>query len=257
VISYGVRALNGEQAAVLRGWFLPDRPGPLVGLHVLQTGYGTCSADRWPHPRALLAEVAGNYALVGEPEVLGPDDLIEAQLVGFVDAPEPFEPLLRAALSTLAVWPRVIMELDPCATAAGGSPVLAGVYRLGPTDAAAIGALSPEVGWVAKTWGGASGLAAGGYAWGAFADGRLVSLACSFFVGERFEDVGVATEPAYRGRGLALACASGLCGDIRDRGRRPSWTTSPENRASLRVAQKLGFVQQRNDRLLVVGRGVH
>jgi GNAT superfamily N-acetyltransferase len=221
---------------------------------VLQTGNGTCSADRWPNPQAILAEAAGNYLLVGEPEALVPDDLIQARLVGFVEASEPFEPLLRTAFGTLAVWPRVILELQPSTTPAPFHSVMGSVHRLGPADVPAVRSLSPEVDWLAKTWGGPSGLAASGYAWGALAEGRLVSLACSFFVGDRFEDIGVATEPAYRGRGLAFLCASSLCGDIRDRGRRPSWSTSPDNSASLGVAQKLGFSLQRHDRLLLVGR---
>jgi RimJ/RimL family protein N-acetyltransferase len=39
---------------------------------------------------------------------------------------------------------------------------------------------------------------------------------------------------------------------VRRRGRVPSWTTSPDNTASLGVAAKLGFTLQRRDRLLVV-----
>ena len=52
---------------------------------------------------------------------------------------------------------------------------------------------------------------------------------------------GVATEPGSRGQGLSTACAGAVCQDVRDRGRIPSWTTSPDNTASLRVAAKLGF----------------
>jgi RimJ/RimL family protein N-acetyltransferase len=113
--------------------------------------------------------------------------------------------------------------------------------------------LSPAADWIAKTWGGPAGLAAGGYAWGAFADRRLVSVACTFFVGDQYEEIGVVTEPAFRGQGLSAACAGALCGDILARGRRSSWTTSPDNAASLRVAAKLGFTVQRHDRLFVVG----
>ena len=247
--------LAPDRRIILRNWFLPDRPGPLVGLHVLQTGHGACFVDRWPGPRAVLAECAGNYALVGDPEALTYGGL-QLRLAGFVDAPDAFEPLLRLAFPMLTVWPRVILEWQPSTIAAQVPSAGAGVRRLTSNDAAAVRELSPEVTWLAKTWGGLTGLAASGYAWGAFAEGRLVSLACSFFVGERFEDVGVATEPGYRGRGLAHACASGLCRDIRDRGRRPSGSTSPDNTASLRVAEKMGFVLQRRDRLLVVGQPV-
>jgi RimJ/RimL family protein N-acetyltransferase len=78
-------------------------------------------------------------------------------------------------------------------------------------------------------------------------------VACPFFIGERYEDLGVATEPDARGRGLSPACAAAVCRDVRGRGRVPTWTTSPDNTASLRVAAKLGARLHRRDRLLVVG----
>ena len=62
----------------------------------------------------------------------------------------------------------------------------------------------------------------------------------------------MATEPGFRGLGLSPACAWAVCQDVRRRSRVPSWTTSPDNTASLRVAAKLGFRRQRRDRLLVV-----
>jgi RimJ/RimL family protein N-acetyltransferase len=245
--------LTPEQRASLRDWFLPDRPGPLVGLHVLQTGHGACCVDRWPAPRVALVETRGNLALAGDPGALPPGDL-RPRLVGFVDAPADFEPLLRATVPTLAVWPRVILELpgDPRPVA----PAEAVIRPLHPADAGQLAGLSREVAWIAATWSGPAGLAASGHAWGAFRSGRLAAVACSFFVGVHYEDIGVVTEPAERGRGLSAACARALCLDIQGRGRRPSWSTSPDNAASLRVAEKLGFSVQRRDRLLVVGQPV-
>ena len=61
------------------------------------------------------------------------------------------------------------------------------------------------------------------------------------------------TEAAYRGQGLSMACADALCQDIERRGRHASWSTSPDNRASIRVAEKLGFRFEREDRLYVIG----
>src|SRR5690349_18623482 len=98
-----------ERATALHAWFVPERPGPLVGEHVLQTQNGACLVDRWPNPQAVLAECGGNYALVGDPRALAPDDLQE-QIVGFVDASEDFEPLLQAAFPNLVRWDRVILE---------------------------------------------------------------------------------------------------------------------------------------------------
>jgi GNAT superfamily N-acetyltransferase len=242
--------LRPEQAATLRDWFLPDRPGPLVGLHVIQTGHGACFADRWPDPRAVLVECAGNFSLSGDPGALAPADLVE-RIAGFVEAPGPFVPLLRSAFPAARVWERVILDLATAPRFA--LPPGDVVRRLGPGDADHLRGLGPESRWIGKTLGGPEGLASSGWAWGAFAEGRLVAVACIFFVGDRYEDIGVATEPEFRGRGLSGACAGALCEDIRERGRRPSWTTSPDNAASLRVAEKLGFTRQRRDCLYAVG----
>jgi len=172
-------------------------------------------------------------------------------VAGFVDAPAAFEPLLRAAVRELQEWPRVVLTLD----GPGGPPPehhdSLQVRRLGPGDAGSLERLGDETGWIASTWGGPGGLAASGTAWGAFDGRRLAAVACPFFVGEGYEDLGVATEPAFRGLGLSPACAAAVCQDVRCRGRLPSWTTSPDNTASLRVAAKLGFRLQRHDRLLV------
>jgi len=246
-------SLMVEQLTSLREWFLPDRPGPLVGLHIIQTGNGVAWADRWPKPRAVVVDAAGNQSLCGDPEALAPA-AVRGPVGGFVEAPERFAPLLHAAFPDLREWQRVVFVLD----GEPRRPELRGrgqgmVRRLRTADAAAVGALSDQSLWISKTWGGAAGLAGSGTAWGAFAGGRLVAVACPFFVGDRYEDIGVATEAGFRGQGWSTACAAGVCGDIRRRGRTPSWTTAPENGASIRVAEKLGFRLERHDRMFVIG----
>ncbi len=239
--------ISREQLATLERWFVPDRPGPLVGLHVIRTGNGTCLVDRWPDPRALLVETAANYSLAGDPEALAPADL-RGHLAGFVEAPPPFVPLLEAACPNMLVWDRVVLALHGPLPPA---PPARLPRRLEADDAAALAALSGECRWVSRTWSGPAGLAASGTAWGVFDRDRLVSVACVFFVGDRYEEIGVATEPGFRGRGLSTLCAGAVCGDILRRGRTPSWTTSPDNAASFRVARKLGFSLQRRDCLYV------
>jgi RimJ/RimL family protein N-acetyltransferase len=240
------------QTAMLRERFVPERPSwlVLVGMHVIGTGNGACFVDRWPNPRAVLVETARNYSLMGDPDALVPADL-EGRISGFLDAPEQFLPLLKKSFPSLKVWDRVILELKgrPRFSQPGGYTV----RRLVSTDAYHLWGLTAESAWIWKSWGGPPGLASSGYAWGAFADGRLVSIACSFFVGEQYEEIGVATEPEFRGLGLSAACAGALCAEIQDRGRRPSWSTSPDNKASLRVAEKIGFSLLRRGQLYVIG----
>jgi GNAT superfamily N-acetyltransferase len=242
--------LTPRQTATLQSWFLPERPGPLVGPHVINTGQGCCWTDRWPGPRALLVETAGNYSLLGDASALSPADL-QPHLQGFVEAPEGFVPLLRAAFPDLVIWPRVIYTqpstLDP------PPPNNLSLRRLTPCDAQSLVNLDPDLAWISKTWGGPGGLAESGYAWGAWAEGQLASVACTFFLGQTYEDIGVVTEPGFRGQGLSTACVGALCQDIWARGRQPSWTTSADNVASQRVAEKLGFSLRRVDMLYVIG----
>lgn len=242
--------LTPDQAASLKHWFVPERPGPLIGLHIILTGHGAFFVDRWPDPRCVLADAAGNYALVGDPHTLEAADLTQ-RIAGFVETPEPFVPLLRASFPDLKVWDRVIFSLDELPQFE--LPVKQPIRRLAAADADRLRELSPEIAWITKTWGSPLDLASSGFAWGAFAGERLVSVACTFFFGDQYEEIGVVTEPAFRRRGLSAACAAALCQEIYARGHRPSWTTSPDNVASLRAAEKLGFKMQRRDKLYVVG----
>jgi RimJ/RimL family protein N-acetyltransferase len=171
-----------------------------------------------------------------------------------VECSESFVPLLSATFSTLTVWPRVLLDRETSVRCA--PPHKYPIRRLGAADSYCLWGLSPEASWIWKTWGGPPGLASSGYAWGAFAADRLVAVACSYFVGERYEELGIATEPGFRGLGLAPACASALCEDIQSRGRQPSWTTSPDNHASIRAADKLGFVIRGHGRLYVLDRRI-
>src|SRR5690606_32098378 len=152
---------------------------------------GSAFADRWPEPSVVAAGTGGNYALRGGPAGLSDDD-VRRYIKGFVEAPASFAPILSRACPGTAVWDRIIFSLAspplPPAAPAGYE-----VRRLTADDGPAVAALSDETAWISKTWGGPAGLASSGMAWGAFAGERLVSVACSFFVGDVYEDIGVAT----------------------------------------------------------------
>lgn len=242
--------LTIQQLTTLRNWFLPDRPGPLIGLHLLNTGHGTAWADRWPEPRAIYVESAQNGALAGDPTALTPD-MLRRVVVGFIDAPATFVPLLRATFPDLVVWERVMYALPVAPNY--HQPAGFTLRPLTSADTDHLAKLSAESFWISKTWGGPAGLAASDYGWGAFAGEQLAAVANVFFVGDDYEELGVVTEPAFRGQGLSVACSGVLCAEIRARGHIPSWTTSPDNLASRRVAEKLGFQWVRNDFLYVIG----
>jgi GNAT superfamily N-acetyltransferase len=238
-----VRGLVEVDPGTVDVLFGPERPGPLLHAHVRASGVGRCWADSRLDPTTAVAELPGdNIALRGIPREL-PD------LAGFVEAPPVWLPVLRAVDPATAVWQRVIAVLP---AAVDVPPPGVGARRLTAADTAALAEVDPSIAWIGETWDGPAGLARSGVAWGAFDGPRLVSVACAFFVGRRFEDIGVVTEPAYRGRGLSTACAAGVVRDIRDRGRQPTWTTSPDNVGSRRVAEHLGFVHARDDVLYAV-----
>ena len=232
--------MHDVPAAAVAALFTPERPGPIVHAHVAATGVGRCRADDTP-ARTGVAESAGNIACRGEPAVV-------PGLLGLVEAPPEWETALRAIAHVL-IWDRIIAALPDGAEPVGRHPV----RRLTPSDVPSLAALHPSLTWISATWGGHAGLAASGMAWGAFDDGRLVSVAASFFVGAAHEDIGVVTDPDHRGHGLSTACCAALVADIRARGHRPTWTTSPDNAGSRAVAARLGFVHERDDVLYCVG----
>ena len=61
-------------------------------------------------------------------------------------------------------------------------------------------------------------------------------------VTERFWDVTIETRESYRRRGLAVAAFLRAVDEMRQTGREPVWGAEEDNVASLRLAEKLGFV---------------
>jgi GNAT superfamily N-acetyltransferase len=236
---------------VLRTMFTAEQPhAEAAAGHLAGTGHGRWWLDRPDDPRAVAVEVAGNWLLRGDPDAL-PAHRLRGLVKGFVDAPAEFEPTLRAAAERITTWERIYFVLDG-EVVAPPTPDGAEIRQLRADDAGAIAGLCDSLAWITRTWGGPAGLAANRLAWGAFVDGALVSMACTFFLGFRHEELAVVTEPHARRRGLSTACAAGLCEDIRARGRRPSWSTSTANAASRGTAERLGFHAVREGLLYAV-----
>ena len=229
----------------MRPFFAPERPGPMVFGHVATTGRGIVAVDRWPGPRVAMAQVGQDTALRGDPDHLSPDAFAGA--AAFLEAPPQWEAALRNIDPALAVWPRIIATLP-----AGAHLPVSDAVLLGPDDVPGLAALPADIAWIHETWGGPEGLALARVARGYRVDDELVAVAGPFHIGSAFEDVGVVTAAAHRGHGRALSCAAAVLQDIRDRGRVPSWSTSPDNPGSLAVAARLGFVHHRDDVLYAI-----
>lgn len=78
---------------------------------------------------------------------------------------------------------------------------------------------------------------------GAIIQGQLVAIAQNYALTEGFGDIGVFTLPDYQGRGLAASAAALVAAWLWRNGRIPVWSCGEQNQASLRVAHKLGFVE--------------
>jgi hypothetical protein len=247
-----LRELPPGRRAVARALFLPDRPGPLTGLHVIATGLGRLLVDSESAPRVALALVGFDAQLAGDPAALSVAALRETFPRAALDAPAAFVPRLREAFGEPTVWPRVISVLGE---KRASPPPGCTVRRLARGDEAALAALDPSLAWIHATNGGPASVAASGRAFGAFVGGRLASVALPFLVGERYEELGVITLPEFRRRGLCAACASAVADEVRSRGRIPTWSTSPANEGSLAVARALGATRER-DGVLYVPRGM-
>ncbi|MFD4370921.1 GNAT family N-acetyltransferase [Streptomyces sp. NPDC058486] len=207
--------------------------------HVLATGHGQWWTDRSDRPRVVAVSCGDHALLAGDPTAVTPAEL--APLARhYIDTPARFLPSLGAAFEQLVPWERMLYVHREEA-AAPRVPRGVTVRRLVPGDAPALAALDPSMAWIHGTWDGSAALAASGVAWGAFRRDRVLAVACTRFLGSRYEDVACATAPEERRRHLALACVTGLTADIAARGHRASWTCSRHNRASRLLAWTAGF----------------
>lgn len=74
-------------------------------------------------------------------------------------------------------------------------------------------------------------------------EGQAVSVCCSVRVTSEAQEAGVETLAAYRGKGYAADVAARWAEEVRKIGCTPLYSTSWENVASQRVAQRLGLRQ--------------
>lgn len=221
-----------------------------MGSHVLNTGQGMIYTDRWPAPQVVVAKSGMNCEMAGDPTFL---DLtwLKENVRGCISMPEKFEPIVNAVIPVHEMWERVIFIYYRKIV-----PIVSEEYifrELTMEDVVGLEGLEPDLQWISNTWGGHAGLAKSGFAWGASLEEKIVSVACSFFVGKQYEAIGVITQSNYRRQGLSTASISKLIGDIVRRGKEPTWTTSLDNEGSLATAKLLGFQEIGRGKLFIVG----
>jgi predicted GNAT family acetyltransferase len=77
----------------------------------------------------------------------------------------------------------------------------------------------------------------------AIVDDEIVAIAHTSARTDKYADIGVFTSEEWRRRGFVTAAASIVAKCIQDAGLTPTWSAGEDNFASLRVAQKLGFIE--------------
>lgn len=234
--------ISSQRLPALIRRFPTGSPGPgALAEHVLTTGNGRWWADRPSRPRALAVTCADHVLLRGDPGALTPEAL--ARFADrYVETPARFRPALGSAFERVVPRERMLYVHQPQApVSVPRTPRGVTVRRLMPEDVPALADLHSEDAWIHASWGGPAGLAAAGHGWAAFARGRILSVACTYFLGSAYEDVAVVTVPDRRRERLALACVAGLTADIRARGHAASWCCSRDNRPGRLLAWTAGF----------------
>lgn len=222
--------------------FVGESPGSVFAVHALRSGLGRVWVSGTPRaPRAVIIESA---ALPGEPLGFGEvADLLD--LLGHVDGWGCIELTSAGAESATEEfarrWGPAKRVVDVLHVLPGGAPVephpqvrllrASDLSRLTvATDGVFPGrdVLEPAV--------------AAGRVFVAVDGESIVGQGSSIAAGDMYADVGVHVVQTHREQGLATVCAARVCESVRRAGLTPVWSCSADNRASLRVAAKLGFV---------------
>lgn len=218
------------------GW-IGERPDTVLAIHALASGTGRIWLEGPPDaPRAVLVESA---LVSGEPQGFGdPDGLLE--LLERADGWRCLEvdDVTAAAMRDRFVrrWGDAPEVVDVVHLVDGVVPEITHplVRPVRPAELRELGVAAPDL----EVWRAA---AAAGRVHAAIVGGEIVGQGSSFAAGERYADVGVAVDPAYRRQGIATAAAAQTCRQLTADGLVPVWAAGAHNTASLRTAARLGF----------------
>ncbi len=116
------------------------------------------------------------------------------------------------------------------------------VRLINPDDAYRLQTSFAESSWLWEFFGSPEALLIQGQAAAAFIDGRMACVATTLAFTKNYCELGVAVQPEFRGKGLALECCRALSQAQFERfGRLPCWRTNTSNVASWKTARNLGL----------------
>jgi RimJ/RimL family protein N-acetyltransferase len=96
-------------------------------------------------------------------------------------------------------------------------------------------------GWVLSFWRSLADFERGGFGYGAVTSQAIASWCLTVFASGDAYELGLATAPEHRGRGLATAVAAACISECLSRGATSHWQCEEANPASMTVAEKVGF----------------
>lgn len=231
-----------DERAALCDW-IGERAETVLAVGALLSGHGRV----WflGDPLAPAAVLVESGLVPGEPQGFGNGDalldlLAHADSWGCVEAEAPLAQQLsnefdrRWGLAKTVI--DVVHELKTQAKVSA-HPL---VRRLSALDARHLEAASPGVLPDRELLVAAAEI---GRVFAAVNGNVIVGHGSSLAASRAFADVGVHVAEAFREQGIATATASLACQAVQQAGLTPVWGAGSENAASLRVANKIGFVE--------------
>lgn len=234
---------ESDRALLLRN--LPDEPFTVVARHFLRTGTGATKVARDAAGNLAAGVVIAPWAPT-EPMGFGSD--VDALVRLLLDTPgwncvnvaASTAPRLAEQLGKVLGLPTRF--LDDVYFVLDGPPrpvPLAGVRLLGPDDRQLLEGAPPELQGDGPNWAGT--LLKDGIVAGALVGGVLATRVTMEAHSERYAEIGAVTIASARNRGYATAGTALVSNAVQQRGYRAVWSTGGHNRASQRVAAKVGF----------------
>jgi RimJ/RimL family protein N-acetyltransferase len=240
-------------------------PGPHAALVVASIAAGNTAAQLWdlgqPPGAALLWDQGNNVFYLAGAARAGASCAALAGLVATelrpraLAAGRPYfkvralAPQLEAALP--AIFAGVALREAPTlffGPPDGGRPAPSiGDIQLVPIDRALLTSepanLKPVTSEIAGMWSSLERFYSHGFGCAALDGARVICWCTAEYASADRCGIGIATEPAYQRRGIATATAARFIQLARERRVAPHWECGAWNGASIRVAEKAGFVR--------------
>jgi hypothetical protein len=237
--------LEREQFSLLAE-ALGDTPETTISVHLLRRDL--CRAYVAGTPRQFLGAIVQDNQLPAEPTAFGADPRIFWELLQIVPGWECIEVDSEYA-ATLGEtisrntgeqirYYKDVYHVLPQRARTFADPA---VRQLDLSDLDLLGSMPGAT--ETSGFGSLRELLEEGFVACAIVSDQIVSMAHTYARTTHHADIGVHTLERWRGQGFATAAASIVVRCVQDAGQTPVWSTGEDNWASLRVAQKLGFVE--------------